>query len=182
MQTRKKTQLVCVDRNEMERVAGAIFVQGDLRDALTQRKVQYALASHEADVVLSDMAPDTISDKGTNHVRIMELAEEALRISKNILRNGGTLVCKVFSGADEREFRNQLRECFAKVRAVRPKACRKKSSEIYYVAQGFVPKHFEPREVERVRESGAGAGEEEGDGDGEGGGRMVEERKARAET
>lgn len=131
----------------MEPVPGAIFIRGDLREGQTHEKILWALAPYEADVVLSDMAPDTTGEKETNHVRIMELADEAFRIARNVLRNGGTFVCKIFSGADERDFHHSLRQCFAKVRAIRPAPSRKVSPEIYYVAQGFVPQHMQAGEM-----------------------------------
>lgn len=127
----------------MEPIPGAVFIQGDMRSQSTHNYLLHALSQREADVVLSDMAPDTTGEKETNHVRIMDLADEALRLARSILRNGGTFCCKIFSGADEKRFREELRQCFVKVRAFRPAATRKMSPEIYYIAQGFVPKHME---------------------------------------
>lgn len=132
----------------MDVVPGAVFIQGDIRDDFTHRKLQFALASSEADVVLSDMSPNTTGEKETNHVRIMELADEAFRVSRRILRNGGTFVCKIFSGADETAFRAGLGECFTRVKAYRPAATHRASPETYYVAQGFVPEHLRPHQVD----------------------------------
>lgn len=126
----------------MEPIPGAIFIKGDLRNGPTQDKIQRVLVSNEADVILSDMAPNTTGEKETNHIRIMELADEAFRISQKFLRNGGVLVCKIFSGGEETEFRLSLQKHFSKVSAFRPAASRKISPEMYYVAQGFVPDHM----------------------------------------
>lgn len=128
----------------MDAIPGAIFVQGDMHDDYTHRQLRYALASHEADVVLSDMAPNTTGEKETNHVRIMELADISFSMSRKILRNGGTFVCKIFSGADEIPFRKRLNKWFTKVKPFRPSATRRTSPEIYYIAQGFVPEHLKP--------------------------------------
>lgn len=128
----------------MDVIPGAIFIQGDMQEDYTHRLLRYALASHEADVVLSDMAPKTTGEKETNHVRIMELADISFYLSRGILRNGGTFVCKIFSGADEIDFRKSLSKWFTKVKPFRPSATRRTSPEVYYVAQGFVPEHLKP--------------------------------------
>lgn len=131
----------------MDRIPGATFVRGDMNDEKTRQEIMFSLNGVEADVVLSDMAPDTTSDKGLNHVRIMGLAEEALETALTLLRNGGTFCCKVFSGAEEQEFRDRLRAKFAHVKAFKPAASRKESVEVYYVATGFVPEHHQNHEV-----------------------------------
>lgn len=128
----------------MKPIPGAVFIHGDLRATDTQEKLLRMLAPQEADVVLSDMAPNTTGEKETNHFRIMELADEAMKLALEVLRNGGTFVCKIFSGTEEQEFRQSLRQHFAKVRAIRPRASHRVSPEIYYIAQGFVPKHLRP--------------------------------------
>lgn len=126
----------------MEAIGGAVFVRGDMREEKTQRAVDRALQGQEADVVLSDMAPDTTGEGETNHVRSIALAELAAGTAERLLRNGGVLVVKVFSGSEEMEFRERLCESYTKVRAFRPAATRSASREVYYVAQGFVPEHL----------------------------------------
>lgn len=126
----------------MEPIPGAIFVRGDLNLEKTQRAILYALHGKEADVVLCDMAPATTGQKEQDHLQIMQLADEALHVAHKILRNGGTFCCKIFSGAEETDFRKDLESSFVKVKAVKPAASRKFSKEIYYVAQGYVPSHM----------------------------------------
>ncbi len=122
----------------MDEVPGAQFVRGDARLPTTQAAVVRTLGA-EADVVLSDLAPNTLSDPGVSHLRSVELARAALAGARSVLRNGGTLVCKVFAGKEEPAFRKEVQECFLDVRAYKPKACRKGSVEHYIVAKGFVP-------------------------------------------
>lgn len=127
----------------MEPIAGAQFIHGNLTEASTSDKIVYALRGREADVVLSDMSPNTTGDKGLNHDRIVDLAEEALSVAQSILRNGGVFVCKLFNGKAEQVFRESLRADFLHVKAVKPGASRKTSPEIFYVASGFVPEHMQ---------------------------------------
>lgn len=135
-------QLICVDLLDMDPIRGAIFVQGDMNLESTHRKILYGLRGKEADAVLCDMAPRTTGQKEQDHLQIMQLADEALLVAHKILRNGGTFCCKIFAGAEERDFRNDLEASFVKVKAFKPAASRKFSKEIYYIAQGYVPSHM----------------------------------------
>lgn len=135
-------KLICVDKQEMEPVPGALFVRGDFLSTTTQDRIARALRGEEADIVLSDMAPSTTGDPGRDHDIIMYLAEGAMMLALRLLRNGGVFVCKIFSGSGEEQFRSNLREHFVKVKSFRPKATRKRSREIYYVATGYVPQHL----------------------------------------
>lgn len=132
----------------MEPIPGAMYVRGDMNIEQTYQKVVFGLAGKEADVVISDMAPPTTGEKETDHIRIIQLADEALAFAHQVLRNGGTFCCKIFSGAEEIDFRKDLESSFVKVKAVKPAASRKISKEIYYVAQGYVPAHMDHRSSE----------------------------------
>ena len=139
---RKYGRLICVDRNEMNPITGATFLKADIFDT-EDSDLLNRLVNYEMDVVLSDMAPDTTGEKDVNHARIMELAERAFHMCHQCLRNGGTFVCKIFSGDQETEFRDVLlKRHFTNVKAFRPKATRKSSPELYYVARGYVPAHM----------------------------------------
>jgi 23S rRNA (uridine2552-2'-O)-methyltransferase len=90
-----------------------------------------------ADLVLSDMAPNTTGHGATDHLRIMALAELALDTALAALAPGGAFVAKVFQGGAERSFLDTLKRRFSAVRHVKPPASRKDSSELYVVATGF---------------------------------------------
>ncbi|MBD0272796.1 MAG: rRNA methyltransferase, partial [Acetobacteraceae bacterium] len=91
----------------------------------------------QADLVLSDMAPNTTGHGATDHLRIMALAELALDTALAALSPGGSFVAKVFQGGGERSFLEALKRNFRAVRHVKPPASRKDSSELYVVATGF---------------------------------------------
>ena len=58
----------------------------------------------QADLVLSDMAPNTTGHNATDHLRIMALAELALDFACRVLAPGGGFVAKVFQGGTEKDF------------------------------------------------------------------------------
>lgn len=128
--------VVALDLLAMEPIRGATVLQGDLTDPDMPARLQAVLGG-EADLVLSDMAPNTTGHAATDHLRIVALAEAALEFATEVLAEGGALVCKVFQGGSEGEMLARLKRCFAVVRHVKPPASRKESSELYVVATGF---------------------------------------------
>ena len=129
-------RVVGLDLLAMENVPGAELIQGDFQDEAILPVLRAALGG-AADVVLSDMAPNTTGHAATDHLRIIGLAELALDFAVEILADGGAFVAKVFQGGSERAMMERLRRHFASVRHAKPPASRKESSELYVVAQGF---------------------------------------------
>jgi 23S rRNA (uridine2552-2'-O)-methyltransferase len=128
--------VVALDLLPMDPVPGATVLQGDFSDPAVAAQVAAALGGN-ADLVLSDMAPNTTGHAATDHLRIMALAEVALEFAMEVLAEGGAFVAKVFQGGSEREMLSRLKRCFAAVRHAKPPASRKESSELYVVATGF---------------------------------------------
>jgi len=89
------------------------------------------------DVVLSDMAPNTVGHKQTDHLRIMNLIELAADFAIAVLKPGGVFVTKAFQGGETAAVIALLKRHFAEVRMVKPKASRAESSEVYFAATGF---------------------------------------------
>lgn len=133
---RGAARVVGIDLLPIEPVAGAVFVQGDVTEPAREAEVVAALGG-KADVVLSDMAPNTTGHTATDHLRIMALAELALEVANTVLAPGGAFVCKLFQGGAERAMLERMKKDFAVVRHAKPPASRKESSELYVVATGF---------------------------------------------
>lgn len=128
--------VVAVDLLAMEPVAGATLIRGDFQDADMPGRLMAALGG-PADLVLSDMAPNTTGHNATDHLRIMALAELALTFATEVLAPGGGFVCKVFQGGSEKAMLEAMKQRFEQVRHAKPPASRKDSSELYVVATGF---------------------------------------------
>ena len=133
---KKGSKLVALDILPMQAVEGAAFIQMDFMADDAPDKLKELLGG-PADLVLSDMAPNTTGHAGTDHIRVMALAEMAAHFAIDILAPGGAFVCKFFQGGAEREVLNLLKQHFAKTKHAKPPASRSESSETYLVAQGF---------------------------------------------
>lgn len=128
--------VVGLDLLPVDPVPGAVLLLGDFSDEAMPARLTGALGG-KADVVLSDMAPNTTGHNFTDHLRIMGLAELAAAFAREVLAEGGTFVAKVFQGGSEKGMLDLLKRDFASVRHAKPPASRKESSELYVVAMGF---------------------------------------------
>jgi 23S rRNA (uridine2552-2'-O)-methyltransferase len=129
-------KVVGLDLLPMDPIAGATLLQGDFQDDAVEQAVLQALDG-PADLVLSDMAPNTTGHNATDHLRILGLIELALDFAGKVLSPGGAFVAKVFQGGTERDVLNRLKRDFATVKHAKPPSSRKDSAEMYVVAQGF---------------------------------------------
>jgi 23S rRNA (uridine2552-2'-O)-methyltransferase len=130
--------VVGVDLLPIDEIAGATMIQGDFNDPDMPARLA-ALLGGQADLLLSDMAPNTTGHGPTDHLRIMALAELALDFAVQILAPGGAFVTKLFQGGSERQMLAALKQRFATVRHAKPPASRRESSELYVVATVFRP-------------------------------------------
>jgi 23S rRNA (uridine2552-2'-O)-methyltransferase len=133
---RGAAKVIGIDLLPIVPVAGAEFIQGDFMAEGMDVTLTEMLGG-KADLVLSDMAPNTTGHVATDHIRIMALAETALAFACEILNPGGAFVAKLFQGGAERDMLNTLKLQFRNVRHAKPPASRKDSKEMYVVATGF---------------------------------------------
>ena len=131
-------EVIGVDLLPVEPVTGARIIQGDFNDPEMPGRMREMLGG-PADLVLSDMAPNTTGHAATDHLRIIGLAELALDFAMQVLADGGGFVAKVFQGGSEKQMLVPMKRAFASVRHAKPPASRKESSELYVVATGFRP-------------------------------------------
>jgi 23S rRNA (uridine2552-2'-O)-methyltransferase len=102
-----------------------------------------------ADLVLSDMAANTVGHTQTDHLRTMALVEAAAYFAGEVLKPGGAFVAKVLAGGADNDLVALLKRMFTTVKHAKPPASRKGSSEWYVIAQGF--KGEPPRQEEARR-------------------------------
>ncbi len=133
---RGAAKVVGIDLLPIIPVAGADLIEGDfMAEGMEARLIE--LLGGPADLVLSDMAPNTTGHVATDHIRIMALADMALAFAVEVLVPGGSFVAKLFQGGAQRDMLNTLKLRFRTVRHAKPPASRKDSKEMYVVATGF---------------------------------------------
>ena len=127
------TTMVGIDLTEVSGYLGRQFV--DSVFDVPEEELRAALGGG-ADLVISDMAPATSGNRFTDHVRQIELAEQARVLAARLLRPGGNFVVKVFEGEDASDLVARIRADYGKTKRVKPKAVRKESVEFFVVGLG----------------------------------------------
>jgi 23S rRNA (uridine2552-2'-O)-methyltransferase len=128
--------VVGIDLLATDPIDGVAILQMDFMAEDAPARLKEALGG-PADLVLSDMAANTVGHPQTDHLRTMALVEAGLEFATEALRPGGGFVAKVLAGGTDNALLAELKRHFATVKHAKPPASRKDSSEWYVIAQGF---------------------------------------------
>ena len=131
-----KANVVGIDLLPTEPIEGVTIFEMDFMHDAAPAKLEEALEG-PPDLVLSDMAANTVGHKQTDHLRTMALVEAGAWFACETLEKGGAFVAKVLAGGTDAELLALLKKHFTSVKHAKPPASRKGSSEWYVVAQGF---------------------------------------------
>ena len=131
-----QAQVVGIDLLPTDPLDGVTILHMDFMDEEAPAKLREALGG-PADLVLSDMAANTVGHQQTDHLRTMGLVEAGLEFACQVLRPGGAFVAKVLAGGADSSLVAEMKRHYATVKHAKPPASRKDSSEWYVVAQGF---------------------------------------------
>jgi 23S rRNA (uridine2552-2'-O)-methyltransferase len=130
-----KAAIAGIDLLPVDPIEGVTLFEMDFMDDAAPHALIQALGS-APDLVMSDMAANTVGHKQTDHLRTMGLVEAAAHFAVEVLQPGGDFIAKVFAGGTDPELLAILKSNFATVKHAKPPASRKGSVEWYVVAQG----------------------------------------------
>ncbi|MEX1216171.1 23S rRNA (uridine(2552)-2'-O)-methyltransferase RlmE [Saccharospirillum sp.] len=132
-----KGRVIASDILPMDSIAGVEFIQGDFTEEAVFDEIMATLNGSQADVVISDMAPNISGVDVADQASSMYLVELALDMALQILKPKGSFVAKVFHGEGYDEYVKDLRTSFDKVVIRKPDSSRARSREVYVVGKGF---------------------------------------------
>jgi len=127
----KSGQIIALDILPMESLENVTFIHGDFSEDEPLAALEAALGGIQADLVLSDMAPNMSGVVAVDQARAMYLAELALEFVQQWLAPGGSFVVKAFHGEGFDNYVKQTRSMFEKVQVRKPAASRPRSREVY---------------------------------------------------
>lgn len=130
-----KAAVVGIDLLPVEPLEGVTLFELDFMDDAAPDRLIEALGD-APDLIMSDMAANTVGHKQTDHLRTMGLVEAAVDFAVNVLKPGGDFVAKVFAGGTDPALLAILKSNFTTVKHAKPPASRKGSVEWYVIAQG----------------------------------------------
>lgn len=127
--------VVGIDLLPVDPIDGVSFFQMDFMDDAAPARLIEALGG-APDLVMSDMAANTVGHAQTDALRTMGLVEAALAFAIDTLAPGGAFIAKVFAGGADAQLVAEMKRAFATVKHAKPPASRKGSVEWFVVAQG----------------------------------------------
>ena len=131
-----KNNVVAIDILPMTEIAGVKFKQINFNDDQAKDFITENL-NGKADVVMSDIAPNTTGNVALDHLQIMVLVEQVFNFAIKILKAGGAFIAKVRQGGTENQLLQQIKQNFKTVKHFKPESSRKESSETYLIAIDF---------------------------------------------
>jgi len=142
-----KAAIVGIDLLPVDPIDDVVILHMDFMDDAAPDRLIEALGG-APDLVLSDMAANTVGHPQTDALRTMALVEAGLAFAVDVLEPGGAFIGKVFAGGADASLVAELKRNFKTVKHAKPPASRKGSSEWYVVAQGFKGRAVAPVEAE----------------------------------
>ncbi len=130
-------RVIAVDILAMDPIDKVLFIKGDFTEQATFDECLQSLDGCNADLVISDMAPNLSGIKATDQARAMLLAELVRDLACQVLKVGGDMLIKVFQGEGIDAFRHDLKQHFQKVVIRKPASSRDSSREFYVLARSF---------------------------------------------
>ncbi|MBN2676303.1 MAG: RlmE family RNA methyltransferase [Alphaproteobacteria bacterium] len=134
IQKNKTGKVIAIDLLEIEPIKGVLFQQGDFTDPKMQDWLTENIG--QADVIMSDIAPNTSGVQSADHLRLMAILDEIIQFTDLHLKVGGILVAKTFRGGTSQNLLEQLKQKFKTVKHFKPESSRKDSVEMFVVCMG----------------------------------------------
>jgi 23S rRNA (uridine2552-2'-O)-methyltransferase len=131
-----KGRVVASDILPMDSLENVDFIQGDFTEDAVFEQILEKLGGAQADLMISDMAPNISGIATADQASSIYLVELALDLARHVLKPKGNFVAKVFHGEGYEEYVKEVRELFDKVVVRKPEASRPRSREVYLVAKG----------------------------------------------
>ncbi|MCV2353843.1 RlmE family RNA methyltransferase [Paucibacter sp. B2R-40] len=129
--------IIALDLTECEPIEGVQFIQGDFQEQAILDQLEAALAGRAVDLVVSDMAPNLSGIESSDAARVAGLVELAIDFAQQHLKPEGALVAKVFHGSGYTQLVEQFKATFKKVKPIKPKASKDRSTETFLIGIGL---------------------------------------------
>jgi len=121
--------------------------QGDIFDDSLIMKIKERFGENRFDVITSDLSTNITGIWEIDVLRNLELNERVLEIADQLLKPGGNIVLKIFEGRGVGRLIAKVRKLFRVVKLYKPRASRKRSSEIYIIGIDYMPRKVSKKEL-----------------------------------
>ena len=130
----KSIRLISIDLKEMEPIGNSVQIQGDFTEEKTQEEIKKNI-NGKVDIVMSDMAIDTTGIKNVDSIQTGELCKEAMFFAKDLMKDNGYFISKIFMGGTFNEIVAEGKKYFKEVKVFKPQSSRKDSKESFIICR-----------------------------------------------
>ena len=130
-------RVIAVDILPMAGLAGVEVLEGDFSEEATLDQLLSSLGGAQVDLVLSDMAPNTMGIAEVDHARSMHLVDLAVEFAAQALKPGRRPAVEGLPGPGVPAAGRAPAGSFETVKLRKPKASRGRSPELYVLARGY---------------------------------------------
>ena len=130
----KNIKLLSIDIKQMEQLKNTYQITGNFNEKKFQDKIKNYFNS-KIDAVISDMAENTTGNKNLDVISTSELCKEAMYFSKDILKENGSFVSKIFMGSTFNEIMEESKLLFKQIKVFKPTSSRKDSKESFIICK-----------------------------------------------
>ena len=134
MKIAKSGKLISIDLKKMEPIGNSVQIQGDFTEEKTQEEIKKHI-NGKVDVIMSDMAVDTTGIKNIDSIQTGELCKEAMFFAKDLMKENGYFISKIFMGGTFNEIVAEGKKYFKEVKVFKPKSSRKDSKESFIICR-----------------------------------------------
>jgi len=132
-----KGKNLAIDLINMMKVENVNFLKNDFLSESCINEIHNFFENKKIDIILSDMAPNTIGNSAIDSIKVNRLALEVVNFGYKLLNFGGYLITKYFSGKDELSLIKVSKYYFKKINFFKPASSRSESKEMYLVLSGL---------------------------------------------
>ena len=132
----KSGRLISIDLKKMEPIGNTVQIQGDFNEESIQDEIK-KYTTTKVDVVMSDMAVNTTGIKNIDSIQTGELCKSAMFFAKDLLKENGFFISKIFMGGTFNEIVAEGKKYFKEVKVFKPKSSRKDSKESFIICRNL---------------------------------------------
>ncbi len=128
----KNIKIASIDLQKFEKIENVFQIIGDFTEKNYKKQILNFFEG-KIDIVLSDMAVNTTGNKNLDSIQTSELCLDAMHFSKDVLKNDGKFISKIFVGSTFNEIIAESKKIFKKSKIFKPSASRKESKESFII-------------------------------------------------
>ena len=130
----KSGKIASIDLLNFEKIKNIHQIKGDFTKDIYKKMITDYFGN-KVDVVISDMAVNTTGNKNLDSIYTGELCMEAMQFSKEILKNDGKFISKIFMGSTFNEIVSEAKKIFKENKVFKPLSSRKESKESFIICK-----------------------------------------------